>query len=468
MFVIREIGRNLIIPGGTRTIDARNRLIIPGGIDPSTHLQFPTMGIKSVDDFYTGTKAAIAGGTTLIMDVVTPDKGESILDAYHKWRGWAETIVCCDYALHVVIPAWSAQVKTEMEVLVKDHGISSFKVLMNNEKTMRDADLLEIFEHCKKLGVVVQVHPENGDAIEATAKKVAAAGVTGPEGFEMSRPEDVEAETVRRASVLAATVNCPLYVSTINSKSSADVVAEMRQRGVIVFGESTAAAVGTDGTHYKNESWRHAAAHVTSPPLRPDPATPGYLLEMLAKDDLQVTASDNRTFSHEQKKLGSTDFRKIPDGVNGLEDRMSLLWERGVHQGLMDPCRFVAVTSTTAAKIFNMYPKKGAIEQGSDADIVIWDPKKPRTISAKTHHHGTDNNIFEGLVCHGVPEYVIVKGRICVEEGQVKVMQGHGAYVPRENLAPFVYDSVREREGVSLLPVCIRIWLDGSPVKVLL
>lgn len=447
----REIGRNLVIPGGTRQIDARGMLIMPGGIDPHTHLQLPFMGTKSVDDFYTGTKAAVAGGTTMIIDFVIPGKGESLIEAYHKWRGWAEDQVCCDYSFHVAVTWWSDQVKAEMETLVKEHGINSFKMFMAYKDTfmVRDNELYEIFEHCKKLGAIAQVHAENGDIIAENAKKVVAAGITGPEGHEMSRPEEVEAEATHRACVLASSVNCPLYVVHVMSKSAGNVVAEKRQQGCVVFGEPIAASLVTDGTNYWNSSWRHAAAHVLSPPLRPDPTTPGYLMELLARDDLQVTGTDNCTFSHDQKKMGCQDFRNIPNGVNGLEDRMSLLWDKGVHEGKFDPCRFVAVTSTAAAKIFNLYPKKGLVAAGSDADLVIWDPRKTRTISAKTHHHATDNNIFEGMTCHGVAEYVICNGRVCVDEGQVKVLQGFGKYVPREPNAPFVYDPIRERDAVS-------------------
>ncbi|ODN02688.1 Dihydropyrimidinase [Orchesella cincta] len=466
---IKEIGRNLIIPGGTRTIDARGKMILPGGIDPHTHLQLPFMGTKSVDDFYTGTKAAIAGGTTMIIDFVIPAKGESLIEAYHKWRGWAEDQVCCDYSFHVAVTWWSEQVKAEMETLVKDHGVNSFKMFMAYKDVfmVRDNELYEIFEHCKKIGAVAQVHAENGDIIAENAKKMVSAGITGPEGHEMSRPEDVEAEATHRACVLASQVNCPLYVVHVMSKSAGNVIAEKRQQGCVVYGEPIAASLATDGTNYWNESWRHAAAHVLSPPLRPDPTTPGHLMDLLARDDLQLTATDNCTFTHEQKKFGCNDFRNIPNGVNGLEDRMSLVWEKGVQDGKMDPCRFVAVTSTTAAKIFNMYPKKGAVAMGSDADLVIWDPRKTRTISAKTHHHATDNNIFEGMTCHGVAEYVICNGRVCVDEGQVKVLQGFGNYVAREPYAPFVYDSVKERDArksTTMKPVQ-RSGFDGEMVS---
>ncbi|XP_021954367.1 dihydropyrimidinase isoform X1 [Folsomia candida] len=463
---IKEIGKNLIIPGGTRSIDARGKYIMPGGIDVSTHFQMPCIGIKSADDFYTGTKAAVAGGTTMIFDTVVPEKGESLLDAYGKWRTWAENQVCCDYTVRVALTSWSEKVKGEMEVLVRDHGVNSFKIYMSNkdESMLRDNEIYAALETCKKLGALALIHAENGDIIAENSKKIIAAGITGPEGHELSRPEEVETEATHRACVLGSQVNCPVYVVPVMSKSAGDIIAEKRQQGCVVFGEAIAASVGTDGTNYRNPSWRHAAAHVVNPPLRPDPETPAHLLNLLARDDLQVVGSENCTFTHEQKKLGATDFRKIPSGVNGVEDRMSVVWQKGVQEGRMDPTRFVAVTSTNAAKIFNVFPQKGAVLAGSDADLVIWDPRKTRTISAKTHHHATDNNIFEGMTCFGVPEYVICNGRVCVDEGQVKVLQGFGNFVQTPPFAPFVYDLIRDsdqRKLAKLKPV-LRDGTDGE------
>ncbi|XP_059469757.1 dihydropyrimidinase isoform X4 [Neocloeon triangulifer] len=446
--VITQLGRNLIIPGGTRTIDARGRYVMPGGIDTHTHMELELMGATAVDDFYQGTKAAIAGGTTMIMDFVLPKKGESLLEAFGNWRRKADPKVCCDYALHIGVTWWSDQVKEEMTDLVKNHGVNSFKMFMAYKDLymIRDPDLYKIFEHCRELGAVAMVHAENGDIIAENTKKLLDAGITGPEGHEMSRPEDVEAEATHRACVIANQVSCPLYVVHIMSKMAADVIALKRRQGAVVFGEPIAASLGTDGTHYHHRCWQHAACHVLSPPLRPDPETPQYLMQMLADDGLQVTGSDNCTFNFEQKKLGRDDFSKIPNGVNGVEDRMSVLWEKGVESGKMDPARFVAVTSTNAAKIFNVYPQKGCIAVGSDADIVIWNPGKTRVISAQTHHQAVDFNIFEGMECHGVPEFVIVNGRVCVDEEELKAVHGFGKFVPTPAFPPHVYDLVDARE----------------------
>ncbi|XP_033352041.1 dihydropyrimidinase isoform X6 [Bombus vosnesenskii] len=521
--IIKQMGRNLIIPGGTRIIDARGKYVMPGGIDPHTHFECELMGAKSVDDFYQGTKAAVAGGTTMIIDFVIPRKDESLLEAYERYRESADQKVCCDYSLHVAVTSWSPKVKEEMATLVKDHGVSSFKMFMAYRDLfmLRDPELIETFKTCKELGAIAMVHAENGDIIAENTKRLLDAGVTGPEGHEMSRPEEVEAEAVNRACVIASQVNCPLYIVHVMSRSAAEAVDAARKRGACVFGETLAAAIGTDGTNYAHKCWKHAAAHVLSPPLRPDPdtscvllnmltnplyvtalssksaadvvsskrsegvvlfgetlastvgidgseqygkdiekarryitspplrpdsTTPAYLIEHLAQDGLQVTGSDNCTFNAEQKALGKDDFSKIPNGVNGVEDRMSVVWEKGVHAGIMDPTRFVAVTSTNAAKIFNLYPRKGVIAVGSDADIVVWDPNRKRTISAQTHVQAVDFNIFEGMEVHGVPEYVIVEGRVCVDECELKAVHGFGKFVETPSHVDYVYSMIEDRE----------------------
>ncbi|XP_060817106.1 dihydropyrimidinase isoform X3 [Bombus pascuorum] len=446
--IIKQMGRNLIIPGGTRIIDARGKYVMPGGIDPHTHLECELMGAKSVDDFYQGTKAAVAGGTTMIIDFVIPRKDESLLEAYERYRESADQKVCCDYSLHVAVTSWSPKVKEEMATLVKDHGVSSFKMFMAYRDLfmLRDPELIETFKTCKELGAIAMVHAENGDIIAENTKRLLDAGVTGPEGHEMSRPEEVEAEAVNRACVIASQVNCPLYVTALSSKSAADVVSSKRSEGVVLFGETLASTVGIDGSEQYGKDIEKARRYITSPPLRPDSTTPAYLIEHLAQDGLQVTGSDNCTFNAEQKALGKDDFSKIPNGVNGVEDRMSVVWEKGVHAGIMDPTRFVAVTSTNAAKIFNLYPRKGVIAVGSDADIVVWDPNRKRTISAQTHVQAVDFNIFEGMEVHGVPEYVIVEGRVCVDECELKAVHGFGKFVETPSHVDYVYSMIEDRE----------------------
>uniref|UniRef100_A0A8C8AKA5 Dihydropyrimidinase n=1 Tax=Otus sunia TaxID=257818 RepID=A0A8C8AKA5_9STRI len=454
--VVRQVGPNLNPepPTGLIVLDATNKLVIPGGIDTHTHMQFPFMGSRSKDDFYTGTKAAIAGGTTMIIDFAIPQKGCSLIKAFDTWKSWADPKVCCDYALHVAVTWWSSKVGTieEMKSLVQNKGVNSFKMFMAYKDLymVNDEELYAAFSCCKELGAVAQVHAENGELIAQGAKKMLAMGITGPEGHELCRPEEVEAEATQRAITIANAVNCPLFVVHVMSKSAARVISNARREGKVVYGEPIAASLGTDGTNYWNKDWAHAAAYVMGPPLRPDPSTPGFLMNLLANDDLSVTGTDNCTFDICQKALGKDDFTKIPNGVNGVEDRMSVIWEKGVYSGKMDENRFVAVTSTNAAKIFNLYPKKGRIAVGSDADIVIWDPKATRTISAKTHHQANNFNIFEGMVCHGVPIATVSRGKVVYEGGAFNVTAGEGKYVSRPPFPPYVYERVKQRDKIAL------------------
>ncbi|XP_077383872.1 dihydropyrimidinase [Festucalex cinctus] len=465
---IVDVGPNLQIPEGVRIIDARDKLVIPGGIDAHTHMELAFMGTRTVDDFHTGTQAALAGGTTMIVDFVIPQKGKSLLEAYNSWRNAADKKVCCDYSLHVAVTWWSDQVKKEMEIIAKEKGVNSFKMFMAYKGLymLQDSELYAAFAQCKNIGAIAQVHAENGDLIAEGAKKMLSMGITGPEGHEMCRPEEVEAEATQRAVTIASAVNCPLYVVHVMSKSAADVVSKARRDGRVVFGEPIAAGLGTDGTHYWHKDWAHAAFFVMGPPLRPDTSTPGYLMDLLANDDLSVTGTDNCTFSVCQKALGKDDFTKIPNGVNGVEDRMSVIWEKGVHSGKMDENRFVAVTSSNAAKIFNFYPQKGRIAKNSDADVVIWDPKASRKISAKTHHQAVDYNIFEGMECHGVPVVTISRGQVVYKDGKLKTTPGWGKFIHREPFAEFVYKRIKQRDQVCQPTAVIRQPYDGKVISV--
>ncbi|XP_053969740.1 dihydropyrimidinase isoform X2 [Anastrepha ludens] len=447
--IIKFVGpaSEIVVPGGVRIVDASNKLVLPGGIDPHTHMQLKFGGCVAVDDFYHGTKAAVAGGTTTIIDFVLPDKGESLVEAYDKWRAWADPKVCCDYALHVGITWWSKSVSEEMKIMCEELGVNSFKVFMAYKGLyqLNDSELLDVFERIRSLNGVAQVHAENGDVIAKNVQKLLAAGVTGPEGHELSRQEEVEAEAVNRACILAHQMKTPLYVTRITSKSSAEIIGRARRSGYVVFGEALASSIGQSMNGVRQQDRLY---YITSPPIRESAETPRQLMKSLAYDDLQTTGSDNCTFNKEHKELGKGNFTKIPNGVNGVEDRMSIVWQKGVHAGLLDPCRFVAITSTNAAKIFNLYPQKGRIDVGCDADIVIWNPNATRTISKETHHHACDFNIFEGMVCHGVPEIVLVRGRICVEDGAVRVAEGYGRFINTPTRPPHVYDVL---EGVAPL-----------------
>ena len=462
--VIRMVGKHLIIPGGTRIIDAAGKFLLPGGIDANVHLQMPTTtegtsvagGTRTIDDFYQGTKAALSGGTTFVIDCVLPEKEESLIDAYNKWRGWADEMVCCDYALRVAVnkPVEGALQRDMEELSGAEFGVNTFWFDMESKGSrMSDTELMNAFAECAKLGCLAQVHAESGDIVERNAAQILQMGVTGPEGFFMAHSEAAEEEATMRATALASQVNCPIYITSVSSAGAAEIVRAKKSRGNVVYAETTPASLACDGEEYFNSCWRHAAAFVTRPPIRKDQME--QLLNATVGDNdgeaaLDIVSSNHMTYNSSQKALGLRDFTKIPPGVNGIESRLSILWEKGVHSGKMTPERFVALTSSNPAKVFNVYPEKGKIAVGSHADIVIWNPAASKTISKENHNLKTDFNIFEGMTCHGVPETVIVQGRVVVDECNLRAMQGLGKFVPLPTFAPIVFEKVRAREAAAV------------------
>jgi len=428
---ITAIGEKLDVPAGAQVIDAGDLLLMPGGIDPHTHMQLPFMGTVASDDFYSGTAAGLAGGTTSIIDFVIPNPKQPLLEAFHTWRGWAEK-AASDYAFHVAVTWWDESVHRDMGTLAREHGVQSFKHFMayKNAIMCDDEVLVNSFRRALELGALPTVHAENGELVFQLQKEMLAKGITGPEGHPLSRPPAVEGEAANRAIRLAEVIGVPLYIVHNSARQSVEAIARARGEGQRVFGEVLAGHLLIDDSVYLDKDFARAAAHVMSPPFRPKEHQ-AALWNALQAGHLQTTATDHCCFCAPQKAAGKNDFTKIPNGCGGIEDRMSVLWHYGVNSGKLTPNEFVSVTSTNAARIFNLYPRKGAVEVGADADLVLWDANASRTISARTHHQNVDYNVFEGRTVKGIARRTIANGKLVWNEGDLRAERNAGRYLPR-------------------------------------
>ena len=434
---IQEIGSNISAPNGAEVIDASGQFVMPGGIDPHTHMQLPFMGTVASEDFYTGTAAGLAGGTTMIIDFVIPSPQTSILEAYHQWREWAEKSVA-DYSFHVAITWWDETVHADMKTLVEKHGVNSFKHFMAYKGAIMAPDeiLVNSFNRALELGAMPTVHAENGEMVAQLQKKIFDMGITGPEGHPLSRPPEVEAEAANRAISIANVYGVPLYIVHVSTKQSLEAITRARNSGQKVFGEVLAGHLLVDESVYLDKNFESAAAHVMSPPFRAKEHQDA-LWKGLLSGNLQTTATDHCCFCADQKAAGKDDFRITPNGTAGVENRMEVLWHHGVNTGLFNMNEFVKLTSTNAAQIFNIYPRKGSVSVGADADIVVWDPEATKKISAKTHHQNIDFNIFEGMEVKGCASHTISAAKVVYANGELKVERGAGRYVYRPPYSSF-------------------------------
>jgi dihydropyrimidinase len=428
---IIAVGEGLAAPSGAEIIDAGGAYVLPGGIDPHTHCELAFMGSVSADDFEWATKAALSGGTTKIVDFCIPAPGASMLAAYADWRSRAAK-AACDYSFHMAVTSWSKERYDEMATVVNEYGINTFKHFMAYKGALMVGDevLLHSFSRCAELGAMPLVHAENGDAVAMLQEQYMAKGVTGPEGHALSRPPAVEGEAANRAIVIADMAGSQLYIVHTSCREAHEAIARARARGQRVYGEPLIQHLTLDESEYFNTDWAHAARRVMSPPFR-HKSHQESLWAGLQSGSLQVVATDHCSFTDAQKRLGRNDFRIIPNGTGGLEDRMPVLWSEGVATGRLTREEFVAVTSANIARILNIYPRKGAVAVGSDADIVIFDPGATKTISAKNQVSRIEYNVFEGKVCNGAPVATIASGKLAWRPGELRVQAGEGRYIAR-------------------------------------
>ena len=429
---ITEIGKDL---KGDEVLDATGCYVMPGGIDPHTHMEMPFMGTYSAENFESGTRAALAGGTTMIVDFALPQPGQGLLDAIQMWDN-KSTAANCDYSFHMAVTWWGEQVFNEMKD-VTARGINTFKHFMAYKGALmvNDDELFASFQRCAELGGIPLVHAENGDVVADLQQKFLAEGNNGPEAHAYSRPPAVEGEAANRAIMIADMAGVPLYIVHVSCEQAHEAIRRARMQGKRVWGEPLIQHLTLDESEYFDKDWDHAARRVMSPPFR-DQQHQDSLWNGLASGSLSVVATDHCAFTTDQKRYGVGDFSKIPNGTGGLEDRLPMLWTYGVSTGRLTMQEFVAVTSTNIAKILNVYPRKGAILEGADADIVVWDPDKEKTISVDTQQSIIDYNVFEGKHVKGLPRFTLTRGKVAVHDGEMRTEPGHGDFVKRPPNGP--------------------------------
>ncbi len=436
--------------GDAAVVDARGRFLLPGGIDVHTHVDMPTAVTRTADDFYTAHKAAAFGGTTCHIDFVMQGKGQSLRQAIDEWHAHSDPKAVVDYGFHVAITDLTESVLNEIPQMGRE-GVTSLKLFMAYKETLQvdDTTLFKTLMKAAENGMLVMVHAENGDAIDVLVKDAVARGHLAPEWHAHTRPAWAEAEATMRAVALAGIAGAPLYVVHVSNAMAADQLAYGRAHGLRVMGETCLQYFFFTVDNLRQPD---GAKFVCSPPLR-TAADGAALWQAVRNNTLQVISTDHcpfffdgtqeieyegKKFKMPGKELGQDNFAKIPNGIPGLGDRMPILWSHGVGQGHLSLNRLVEVCCTNPAKIFGLYPRKGTLAVGSDADIVIWDPTMKKTMGVKTSHHRLDYNLYEGWEVTGYPEKVFVRGNLLVDGEVWHGEPGGGQWLPRSSHAPIL------------------------------
>jgi len=432
---ITAVGTDLPTQNAGRILDATAKLILPGGIDVHTHLDMPFGGTTSADDFETGTRAAAFGGTTTLIDFAIQYKGQSLRQAFDTWMAKAASKAVCDYAFHCIVTDVSGGQLSEMNDLVHE-GVTSFKLFMAYPGVfmLDDGSIFKALQTTAKNGGMVCMHAENGSAIDVIVQQALAEGKRAPKYHALTRPTTAEAEAVGRAIALAEMAGAPIYIVHLSCNDALEKIREARDRGLPVYAETCPQYLYLSLENMEAPGFE-GAKYVFTPPLR-EKWNQEKLWNGLKHDHLQVVSTDHCPFCFkEQKEMGRDDFTKIPNGGPGVEHRMSLIYSGGVATGRFNVNRFVELVSTTPAKLFGLYPRKGTIAVGSDADLVIFDPHRKHTISAATHHMRVDYSMFEGIQVTGMPDVVLSRGRVVIENDKFLGRAGQGEFLRRATYA---------------------------------
>lgn len=419
-----------------RVIDAHGCFLFPGGIDAHTHMELPFMGTYASDTFESGTLAGLHGGTTSIIDFAIQKQGHSLESAIQEWHRKADGHAVGDYAFHCAVTDFNEKTRTEIPRIINEHGINSFKTFMAYKGALMvdDRQMFELMKELVTHGGIITTHAENGDMVDHLVQKFLSEGKTEPRYHVLSRPAICEAEASGRVIDLAQQAECPLYIVHMTCEESLARVRAATLRNQKVHAETCVQYLLLDESYYFKDGFEGSKV-VMSPPLR-KPKDQDALWAGIRQNLVQHVATDHCPFCMEQKEMGIDNFSKIPNGAPGVEHRVELMYSEGVHQGRISLNKFVEVTSTTAAKIFGLFPHKGTIAVGSDADIIVFDPQVKHTISAETHHMNVDYSAYEGWEVQGKTRTTILRGTVAIDEGKAEVGEGFGKYLSRPPFNP--------------------------------